>query len=449
MKKFKFSQDKNTLLKIKFQNTIFLNQRKMSIETEYGRATESPPLFNYLQEIIPLEDIRDFASPKRIGSIDFVKGFAIIFIILAHSANVWLDGENRYIYGLLFTLLDFLGPSLFVFLSSLSVIFSIKNKQNKLPAKVIRMRIFSRGIMIILIATFYNVASLAIEGYAIPFPLNLWGWNILMFIGFSQIFSYYALKLSKLQRGIIGILIVLLSNPIRDFIFVPGLEGGNLIVIGLHYIVIGANPMVPLLPGLAICFISTIFGEYLYEAMNKGTHDAYVGLFRIFMIWSIILILVGIGIGFYPYTHLTIPGGALREYPSIFLLQTINTKLAIPGIPEFLIRGRGPNMIYNLGAALLVISISFYFIDIKKKYGNFVKMLVYYGKVSLSLFFVHQIFLGLFSWQFGIALFLINNLTYVGLMGFLMYIWMEYANGVGSPEWLMAAMGRMGNKKRK
>jgi hypothetical protein len=34
-------------------------------------------------------------------------------------------------------------------------------------------------------------------------------------------------------------------------------------------------------------------------------------------------------------------------------------------------------------------------------------------------------------------------------MGFLMYTWMEYANGVGSPEWLMAAMGRMGKKKRK
>jgi len=430
----------------------------MSIENEFGTATESPPLFNYLQEIIPLEDIRDFASPKRIGSIDFVKGFAIIFIILAHSAAIWLDGESRYLYGLLFTLLDFLGPSLFVFLSSLSVIFSIKNKQNKLPAKVIRMRIFSRGIMIILIATFYNVASLAIAHYTIPFPLNLWGWNILMFIGFAQIFSYYALKLSKLYRGIIGILILLLSNPIRDFIFVPGLEGGNLVVIGLHYIVIGPNPMVPLLPGLAICFISTIFGEYLYEAMNKGTHDAYVGLFRIFMVWSIILILVGIGLGYRLYDPDTIIGGHLRllpqkivEYPSLGLLAAINQQdsFVMLGIPEFLIRGRGPNMIYNLGAALLVISISFYFIDIKKKYGNFVKMLVYYGKVSLSLFFVHQIFLGLFGGQFGIALFLINNLTYVGLMGFLMYIWMEYANGVGSPEWLMAAMGRMGTNKRK
>ncbi|MHA1458121.1 MAG: heparan-alpha-glucosaminide N-acetyltransferase domain-containing protein [Promethearchaeota archaeon] len=422
----------------------------MSIENEFEKATESPPLFNYLQELIPLEDIRDFASAKRIGSIDFVKGFAIVFIMLAHSAAIWLNSENYYLYGLLFALLDFLGPSLFVFLSSLSVVFSIRNKQNKLPSKVIRMRIFSRGIIIILIATFYNVTSLSIEAPSIPFPLNLWGWNILMFIGFSQIFSYYALRLTKLSRAILGIAIVFSSNFIRDLLFIPGIGDGNLIAIFVHYLVIGPIPMVPLLPGLAICFISTIFGEYLYEAMNKGTHDAYVGLYRIFMIWSIIFILIGIGLGFQLYTRDTILGGVM-DYPNIALLDVANGPdfFNIPGMPEFLIRGRGPNLIYNLGAALLVISISFYFIDIKKKYGNFVKMLVYYGKVSLSLFFVHKIFLGLFSRQFDIIQFLIMDLTYIGFMGFLMYIWMEYANGVGSPEWLMAFMGSLGKKKRK
>ena len=422
----------------------------MSIENEFEKATESPPLFNYLQELIPLEDIRDFASAKRIGSIDFVKGFAIVFIMLAHSAAIWLNSENYYLYGLLFALLDFLGPSLFVFLSSLSVVFSIRNKQNKLPSKVIRMRIFSRGIIIILIATFYNVTSLSIEAPSIPFPLNLWGWNILMFIGFSQIFSYYALRLTKLSRAILGIAIIFSSNFIRDLLFIPGIGDGNLIAIFVHYLVIGPIPMVPLLPGLAICFISTIFGEYLYEAMNKGTHDAYVGLYRIFMIWSIIFILIGIGLGFQLYTRDTILGGVMN-YPNIALLDVANGPdfFNIPGMPEFLIRGRGPNLIYNLGAALLVISISFYFIDIKKKYGNFVKMLVYYGKVSLSLFFVHQIFLGLFSREFDIIQFLIMDLTYIGFMGFLMYIWMEYANGVGSPEWLMAAIGKFGKKKRK
>ena len=99
---------------------------------------ESPPLFNYLWQEIPLEDIKDYASPRRIQSIDFVKGFAIVFIILAHTASGWLAPDSYYVYGLMFGLLDILGPSLFVFLSALSVIFSIKRKEGIVHPKIIR-----------------------------------------------------------------------------------------------------------------------------------------------------------------------------------------------------------------------------------------------------------------------------------------------------------------------
>ena len=109
----------------------------MSSQTKTDIETVSPPLFNYLKQEIPLEDLKDYASPKRIHSIDFVKGFAILFIMLAHTSAGWLDSESRYLYGILFTLLDILGPSLFVFLSALSVIFSIKRKEGVLPQIII------------------------------------------------------------------------------------------------------------------------------------------------------------------------------------------------------------------------------------------------------------------------------------------------------------------------
>ena len=172
-------------------------------QIESATETESPPLFNYLKQEIPLEDIKDYASPRRIKSIDFVKGFAIVFIILAHTASGWLNGASRYLYGILFTLLDILGPSLFVFLSALSVIFSIKRKEGILPQKIIRNRIFTRGIVMIVIGMITNIAIL--EGGNLK--IAIWGWNIITFIGFSQIFAFYILKLSKTQRIIIGLLI--------------------------------------------------------------------------------------------------------------------------------------------------------------------------------------------------------------------------------------------------
>ncbi len=423
------------------------------IDTEID--TESPPLFNYLRQEIPLEDIKDYASPRRIHSIDFVKGFAIVFIILAHTASGWLAPDSYYLYGMMFALLDILGPSLFVFLSALSVIFSIKRKEGIVHPKIIRNRVFTRGIVLIVIGMLTNI--LIIEGGEIK--IAIYGWNIITFLGFSQIFSYYILKIKKSGRIIIGIIIIILSPTLRAILYLEKAKG-NLLLSIFHYIITSPTPHLTLLPWISIAFISTIFGEYIYEAMNKGTKDAYVGLFRIFFVWGIIFILIGI-FGFFPdglnfaiwepgwtlETPASVIGG-LSEYPHLINLLYANQQVffQIPGMPNFLIRGTSANMFYNQGAALLIIAIFFYLMDIKNKSNNITNMLIYFGKTSLSLFLIHFLFIPLFFNQFGILFFLIVSLTYIGFLGVFMYIWMEYAKGVGSPEWLMVQLGRIGQK---
>ena len=427
----------------------------MTSHTDIEIKTESPPLFNYLMQEIPLEDIRDYASPRRITSIDFVKGFAIVFIILAHTASGWLAPESYYLYGLLFALLDILGPSLFVFLSALSVIFSIKRKEGIVHPKIIRNRVFTRGFVMIIIGMLINIVVLE----AGEFKIAIYGWNIITFIGFSQIFSYYILKIRKSWRIIIGIIIILLSPTIRALLYLGKIEG-NIIISIFHYIITSETPHLTLLPWVSISFISTIFGEYIYEAMNKGTKDAYVGLFRIFSVWGLIFILIGIFAFFPDGLNLAFwePGwtletpesviGGIDEYPHLINLLYANDQpfFHIPGMPNFLIRGTSANMFYNQGFALLIISIFFYYIDIKNKSNSFINMLIYFGKVSLSLFLIHFIFIPLFFDQFDIPFFLIVSLSYIGFLGIFMYIWMEYAKGVGSPEWMMVQLGRIGQK---
>jgi hypothetical protein len=399
-----------------------------------------------MQEI-PLEDIRDYASPRRIQSIDFLKGFAIIFVILAHTAQFWLDSSSLWLYGFLYALLDILGPSLFVFLSALSVIFSIKRKEGIVHPKIIRNRIFTRGIIMIVIGMLTNLVG--IENERVVFVV--FGWNIITFIGFTQIFSFYILKLKVKWRILIGLVIIIFSPSLRAFLY-EGKEAGNFILALLHYIVTSQTPHLTLLPWISICFISTIFGEYIFDAMNKGTNDAYIGLFRIFLVWGIIFIIIGIfaplpSFGFAPQTVDTMVGG-LDEYPHLDLLLKAQNQayFDLPGMPLFLIRGTSANMFYNQGAALTIIAAFFFLIDIKKKDNDFTRMLVYYGKVSLSLFLIHFLFIPLFSSQLNIPLFLSISLSYIGFLGIFMYIWMEYAKGVGSPEWLMVQMGRIGQK---
>jgi len=402
---------------------------------------DSPTLINYLRQDIPVEEIRDYASSGRIVSIDFVKGFAIVFIILAHYAAVWLNEEWYFVYGLAFMFLDILGPSLFIFLSALSVVFTVKRKAGKLPDKLIRNRVFSRGLIIIVIGVLLNLTYVAETNYV--FPLYLWGWNILFFMGFSQIFSYYALKISKMPRAIIGIFIIFLTPTIRAFLYNE--QDTNLIMGFFHFIITSANPSVTLLPWLSICFISTIFGEYLYEAMNDKSENTYRGLFRIFFTWGVFLILAGVIMGYSLQTYNTMNQD---EYGHLLLLEIANNQnfFHLPGMPDFLIRGTASNMLYNLGAALTIIAVAFYFIDLKGKMNNLVRMFTYYGKISLSLFIVHFIFMPLYVKQLNIFLFPVIYIANVGLLGFLMYIWIEYGKGIGSPEWLMVQIGRIGQK---
>jgi len=428
----------------------------VSSEKKNENDVDSIHLVDYLKKEIPVEELKDISTPRRIGSIDFVKGLAIILIIGAHAAAAWLVPSWQFFHGIGFTFLDIVGPSLFVFLSALSVVFSIKRKKGILPEKVIRNRIFSRGIMIIIIAVIFNVISIefTIEGYI--FPATLWGWNILMFIGFSQIFSYYALKIKKIYRAVIGFVIIFTSDPIRQFLF-QGKEAGDPISIVLHYIITSPSPMTPLLPWLSFCFISSIFGEYLYEAMIGGTEKDYWKLFRIFLYWGIAFVLVGIftGLNSYIYGDAYLLGVLpLNEYPHLMLIDGMRTQKFIPGIEypgmwEFTIRGRAPNMIYNLGAALILIAVCFYIIDIKKKMNNFISMMNYYGKISLSLFLLHFIFLPLYINSLDFVGYAFLYFTYTGLWGFMMYIWNELYDGVGSPEWIMAQVGRIGQKKGK
>lgn len=432
----------------------------MSAQSTTEIETESPPLFNYLKEEIPLEDLKDYASPRRITSIDFLKGFAIVFVILAHTASGWLAPDSDYLYGLLFALLDILGPSLFVFLSALSVIFSIKRKEGIVHPKIIRNRIFTRGLVMIIIGMLTNIAVIQ-DGVV---TVAIYGWNIITFIGVSQILSFYILKIRKSRRILIGLLIIILSPAFRAILYIGKTEGNILLSI-LHYIITSPTPHLTLLPWVSICFISTIFGEYIYEAMNKGTKNAYIGLFRIFFVWGIIFILIGI-FSYYPnglnftewqpgwflqneFDPDLYPNGIiLSEYPHLRLLATARRQdfFEIPGMPSFLIRGTSANMFYNQGMALLIIAIFFYYIDIKENSNNFTNMFIYYGKTSLSLFLIHFLFIPLYFNQYNIAIFLIVSLSYTGFLGIFMYVWMEYANGVGSPEWMMIQIGRIGQK---
>jgi len=400
-------------------------------------------LEDYIKDINKLETAREKGKYKRIRSIDFVMGLAICLIILAHTSDAWLDSDWRYAVGLVYSILDVFGSSLFIFLSALSVVFSMSTKAGMIPEKVIRNNIFTRGISIIALGVVYNLISVK----NVPFPLNLWGWNIIMFIGFAQIITYYALKLSRGSRIAAGVSIIFLTSQIREFLYVG--KDTNPVIWILHFIIVSPAPHNPFVPYVSLCFFSTIFGEMFFEAMLLETEEAYKDVFHRFIRYGFFSIILGFFLMLLSGNILVTPNEYdINEYPFIQLVPIMQDQnyVELPGMPLILLKGTAANSFYSLGVALMILGVSFYYIDIKRKDNRFIDMLIFYGRVSLSLFFISYIWLFLFYRQVNIIFFFFLWGGYLGLLGILMYIWNKEWGGKYSLEWLMCQMGREKNK---
>ena len=371
---------------------------------------------------------------KRIHSIDFLKGVAICIIIFINTAEIWINKESRIFYAITYLYLDVIGTSLFIFLFSLSVIFLWKKKMGINPSKEIRNDILTRGFILIILGVVYNIISTSIT-LDMPLPLNLWGWNILIFIGFAQIISYYAVKLSRGARWVIGFLIFFTSTPIRELLILG--KNTNQIVSILHFIIISPNPQTTILPYVALCFFSTIFGERLLECLQLDAKECSLETFHTLILFGFIFLFIGI---YYGYGLVTPEILDPEDYPMIKLIPILKNQAFFPlsKVPGYLIRGTAPNLLYGLGVALLILGSTFYLLDILYVQNAIIKMFGFYGKASLSLFFIHFIGLLFFVQQLTIVVFFIVYLFYFGFLGLLMYLWYKYAKGVGTLKWLIS-----------
>ncbi|MFX1277188.1 MAG: heparan-alpha-glucosaminide N-acetyltransferase domain-containing protein [Promethearchaeota archaeon] len=370
----------------------------------------------------------------RIKSIDFVKGFAICLIILAHSAGVWKRPYLAPIYAIIYRYLDVFGPPLFIFLSGLSVAFTIKRKMGKIPERDIRNTIFMRGFSIIALGILYNLLSIGaidvlIPEINVPFPLNLWGWNILLFIGFSQIITYYIMKLTRGIRALIGIVIILLTTPIYTIIDNPLYYWFNPIIWVIRFIVISPAAHNPILPYISICFFASIFGEILMEVEYLDSKEAKLDAFHIYMRNGMFFVLTGLIL-------FVLDGTPFRPEPGFDLF-----------FPVFVFRAEPSNMFYSIGVALIVIGGLYYFIDIKGVNNYITSVFIFYGKISLSLFIIHYIWLTLYVGILDLSNVWFIYGGYIAFLGFLMYIWNHQFDGKYSLEWMMGGFKTKSFKK--
>ncbi|MBD3353676.1 MAG: DUF1624 domain-containing protein [Candidatus Lokiarchaeota archaeon] len=398
---------------------------------------------------------------KRVLALDVLKGIAIILVVLSHVAYFILRPEDIWLYWSIYILLDVFGPSLFVFLSAQGVVFSLtKKKTDYFDAKAVRKTTFRRAYAIIAIGWVYNLFINLVNPIINYGPLSFWYWHILQFIGFSQIFTYIALKCKPYQRIIITFVIFAVSYPLFDFITAQitasGLDFRRLGIGDLsnpfaliYFLIFEPFFLSPLLPWLAYPFISSIVGEWLVKAVEDGSLKAKLAFTKKILIVGIIMTLTGI---------LTGLGRVTWDYSRQNLWETIVVDSVRwdwldwywnDGIPLFLVHGTLQFMIYNLGMAILLVAVTFYITEIRDVRGKPAQLLSFYGRTSLSIFIYHQLFALILPFKVGPALMFLIWIIVTILTGAIIAALVFKAKGKGTLEYIVIAAGGLKRVKEK
>jgi len=323
---------------------------------------------------------------------------------------------------------------LYIFTVSFSISFTLNKKMGRVPERTNRNIVLIQGLFLILLGIIFNL----ITNSSSHFPQNLWGWNILVFLGFSQFISYYIFKLVRWTRFAIGLSVIIFTPGIREFLFIG--KDLNPVLNTIYFIVVSPIPTFSLLPYASISVFSTVFGELIYESIMLNSDTANLHSTNLILKYGTILLICGfllpfIDVGFiitgenfdplrYPFID-AIP--ILKAYPPTF----------ISGIPTILYAGTPSYLFVSMGIALLVIGRKYYGKDILQKNKIKIKILPLFGKNSITLFFLQFIFLPLFYQILPLLIFIPFLMAYIVLLGFLLYLWQKYVNSVPSFDWVL------------
>ena len=304
----------------------------------------------------------------------------------------------------------------------------------RIPERSNRNIVLIQGFFMILLGVVLNL----ITNPSSHFPQNLWGWNILVFLGFSQFISYYIFKLIRWARFAIGLSIIIFTPVIREMLFVG--KDMNPIIEILYFVVVSPVSNFSLLPYASISVFSTVFGEFIYEAITLNSSTANLHSSNSILKYGTFLLICGlllpfIDVGFIitgeNYDPLTYPFidavPILKAYPNIF----------VSGIPIFLYAGTASNLFISMGVALLVIGRKYYRKDVLQKKRLKLNILSLFGKNSITLLFLQFIFLPFFYQTLPLLMFVPVLIAYIVVLGFLLHFWQKYGSSIPSFDWML------------
>ena len=325
---------------------------------------------------------------KRIKSVDAIRGFCILLMILGHLLDWWVRLEDRWLIDMLFAFLAPIAATGFMFISGFSSMLSYKRKianiedSNGLTIRKVKNIYIIRALLLLIVALLYNTAiSFGINDYT-----WIWAWFILQTIAISLLLGWFFLNTSKTFRILVGIVLLVANQFISPFLL--PYEGQTNIYGILFYILFHPLEQFTILSYFAIFLFGTVVGDLFIE-VNKIS-DQEERKHAIKYVFLTPLFLIGI---------ILVSFGFIFRFPDILYRRTFSS------------------LVFSIGFFLILLSILlfnevFEIVKTKKSYRFF----YYYSFYSFTIYLAHDPLYFLFFRQ-------LNALTiWIALVGTIILI---------------------------
>jgi hypothetical protein len=370
-------------------------------------------------------------------AIDILKGFSMLFIWYVHFSWAWHDASWTALFRFSWYILDFVGPSMFVFLSVIGNMASYQAAatEGRKPG-ITRLKGLKASFLFIY-GECINVFFLWRLGL-----FHLSGWNVITTIALFSLLLPYMLRLRARTRLIIVLVIFISYYPLATWVTgslaTRGITPENIQIeafsdpiVTIYWFFFCQSMMTPLFPWIAVpLLVSAIFERFIKAYASKQREPIQKELKRLLLI-GVALVAAGVGIGLFPIIDFNL--GAMNELftPGMYFSYPFST-----GIVAFLVRHVPQYLCYNIGCAVVIFSIISYAHLVKPELQRVRNSVTSFGNLSLTAYLLSHIGL-IIPIKLPIELFFLIFLPILLIAVIVLHTWAKKWNAIGSLEWLM------------
>ncbi len=412
-----------------------------------------------MQILHPQHDQVPTNISDRLQALDFLKGYAMLWITFVHLGSYWglTSGPASWVslWRFLWVIMDWLGPTIFIIVTVFGTMLSIQRKEMTNKKRGMFKQALRKFTFMFAIGEIMNLIIDSINTYKSG-PWHVLGMNMITAIAFAQLLVYGLVKLRNRHLLAVLVTMALLFIPL----FLWSYQGVQLDNYGtaileastintpqtiIYFIFFYMEAMIPAYSWILLSVASVLvfrgyvaFHRFSQKRVRFSSPDHSRFLAHLYAFHARRFAIIGVALTAMAVTvsgwFLLLPGEGFTSV--VFRDLTSGDPFSfwfLPGVPLFLIRHTPQYIFYNLGIFLLHFSILFYYMDVKRRPSRVMEKIRVFGKYSFSVFMYSHVFKA-FPFRLELPLFLTVLLVIILLFVYLT-AWWDKKGGILSLEW--------------